>query len=302
MLRDLQAARDDQAEAALDIIAAAQADVILLGDVDWDFEGRGLEALVARLAEHGLDYAYSWAPKPVSGLASGLDLDGDGRLGGPRDSLGYGWFTGDSGVAVLSRHPIGSATDLSDLLWSDRADVEGLLPDDAKDVVPLATVGQWVVPLQVQGTEVSLITLAAGTPVFDGPEDRNGRRNAAELALVSELVAQADLPIVLGRANVDPVDGKGDQAALEAVLLHPALTDPRPRGSGGGGDGHLGDPALDTVNWQGPGALRVDYVLPARTMRVLDAGVIWPDADDPLAEVAELAGPARLVWVDVALP
>ena len=86
------------------------------------------------------------------------------------------------------------------------------------------------------------------------------------------------------------------------MLAHPALQDPAPRGEGGGGEGHRGDPALDTVSWEGPGPLRVDYVLPAAGLEVMGAGVVWPGPEDPFREVVDAAGTGRLVWVDVAVP
>ncbi|WP_281824994.1 endonuclease/exonuclease/phosphatase family protein [Jannaschia rubra] len=288
MLRDLRAARDDQAEAALAVIAAADPDVILLLDVDWDVAGEGLATLQDRLG-----YDHALALQPNSGVLSGFDLDGDGTTHEARDALGYGRFTGDSGMALLSRLPLGPAKDLSATLWADRAETEGLLPEAARGVVPLATTAQWVVPLEVGDTTLTLVTMAAGTPVFDGPEDRNGLRNRAELEHVAELAREVPLPVVLGRSNLDPDTGEGYRDAMRALLDLPALQDPMPRAPDG---------TDDTVEWSGPGPMRVDYVLPARDLTVTGSGVIWPGDDDPLAAAARDAGPARLVWVDVALP
>ena len=228
----------------------------------------------------------------MSGAPSGVDLDGDGDAHGPRDALGYGWFTGDSGLALLSRLPLGPPRDLSTMLWSKRAETSDILPEAARSLVPLATTAQWVVPLAVGDRTLTLVTLAAGTPVFDGPEDRNGRRNRDELAFVAELAAGLDLPVVLGRANIDPDRGEGDRDALRALLEMPALQDPAPEGAGG----------RATAAWETTGPMRVDYVLPPRALTVLDAGILWPAVGDPLLETVEAAGPARLVWVDVAVP
>ena len=126
--------------------------------------------------------------------------------------------------------------------------------------MPLATTAQWAVPLADRGATV--VTMAAGTPVFDGPEDRNGLRNAAELALVAELAGEVPGPIVLGRANLDPERGQGRREAIAALLAHPALADPVPASPGG---------APETVFWDSVGPMRVDYVLPSREMAVLDA-------------------------------
>ncbi len=73
---------------------------------------------------------------------------------------------------------------------------------------------------------------------------------------------------------------------------------------GGVNDGQKGDPALDTGNWpddKPPGNLRADYVLPKKGLKVLDAGVLWPEAG-PVAEAARTASAHRLVWVDLDWP
>ena len=292
MVRDL-ARGEDQAAAALAVIAAVDADVILLGDVDWDAGGAGLAALRAALGERGADYPHAVALRPNAGRPSGADLDGDGRLDEARDALGYGRFTGDSGLALLSRRPLGPVEDHSGTPWDAPA---GLVPPGV--TLPVATVAQWVVPV----AGVQIVTLAAGPPVFDGPEDRNGHRNAAELALAARLAEAQAVPVLLGRANLDPADGEGHADAIAAMLSHPAWADPAPRGAGGGGAGHRGDPALDTVAWEGPGPLRVDYVLPATALRVVDAGVLWPPEGDPLRATVEAAGTGRAVWADLVVP
>ncbi|MCP1168405.1 hypothetical protein NHG85_07675, partial [Limimaricola sp. ASW11-118] len=52
---------------------------------------------------------------------------------------------------------------------------------------------------------------------------------------------------------------------------------------------------------EGPGNLRVDYVLPSRAgLTVTGAGVVWPEGGD-LAEAAARASAHRLVWVDLLL-
>lgn len=54
-------------------------------------------------------------------MATGLDLNGDGRLGGPNDAQGYGRFLGHRGMAVMSKFLIdaGKVQDFSALLWRD---------------------------------------------------------------------------------------------------------------------------------------------------------------------------------------
>jgi hypothetical protein len=308
MLHDLLKDDDPQVEAVLSVIHAIDADVILLGDVDWDAQGAGPSAVRLRLLEAGLAYTHAVHLRPNSGLPSGFDLNQNGIWGEPRDALAYGRFTGSGGLLLLSRLPLGEAEDLSHLLWAENAgeDVTHLLPPGSETLVPLATVAQWVVPLEVAGTRLTLVTLAASTPVFDGPEDRNGLRGRDELALAAKLAGEVEGPILLGRANLDPRDGEGRREAIRALINHPALQDPRPRSPGGAAQPdrtppHRGDPALDTADWEGPGPLRVDYVLPARDLSVIASGVHWPAPGEDGHEEAIAAGPGRAVWVDLEI-
>ncbi|WP_207899542.1 endonuclease/exonuclease/phosphatase family protein [Rhodovulum adriaticum] len=320
--------KDEQVAAVVQVIAAARPDILVLQGVDYDAEGRALAALADRLGRAGLAYPHRFALAPNRGVRTGLDLDGDGRLGGPGDAQGFGYFTGQEGMAILSRFPIraDAVRDLSGLIWADMPGA--VLPMRAGRPFPtaaaqavqrLSTTGHWDVPVQVGATVLHLLAYHATPPVFDGPEDRNGLRNRDELRLWLRYLEGAlpgpppprDRFVLLGDANLDPVDGDGHGAAMRALLADPRLTDPAPRSAGGraaawqGGANaaHRGDPALDIADWDddGPGNLRVDYVLPSADLAVVGAGVLWPDGG-PLAETVAVASRHRLVWVDIALP
>ncbi|MDT8858056.1 endonuclease/exonuclease/phosphatase family protein [Paracoccaceae bacterium Fryx2] len=314
LLRDIAGGKEAQVLAAVAMLAALKADVILLTGVDYD---HGLVALGALDAATGGAYPHRFALRPNTGMATGLDLDGDGRLGGPRDAQGYGRFSGEGGMAVLSRLPIlaDQARDFSAFLWRDLPGA--LLPDMTADVLAvqrLPTTAHWEVPLALPGGQtLRLLAWHATPPVFDGPEDRNGRRNHDEAAFWLRLLAgQLPMPppegpfVLLGDANLDPADGDGRREAMLALLAHPALQDPAPRGNSGRIEpGHAGDPALDTADFSardGPGGLRVDVILPAAGLRVVASGVLWPPPGDPLAPVAAAASRHRPVWVDLEVP
>ncbi len=301
-------------EAVATVLARTRPDVLLLTDMDWDADGAALSALAERLAEAGLDYPHRLALPTNAGLASGLDLDGNGRTGEPRDAQGYGRFAGNGGLVLLSRWPLGEARDLSALLWRDLPGTRqpAFPSEDAIAAQRLSSDGHWVVPVEAPGGMVTLLAWDATPPVFDGPEDLNGLRNGDELALWLRVLDGAYGPapqgfVLLGNANLDPADGDGLRDDMAALLADPRLRDPRPAGEGGRlvpSPGQAGDPALDTSDWPeeaGPGNLRVDYVLPAATFHVTGAGVVWPAPGDPLAEAVEAAGPHRLVWVDLDL-
>ena len=158
-------------EAVAALLAEARPDVLLLTDMDWDGDAAALSALAERLAEAGLNYPYRRALPTNAGMASGLDLDGNGRTGEARDAQGYGRFAGNAGMALLSRWPLGEARDLSPLLWRD-------LPGTRQPAFPsqeavaaqrLSSDGHWIVPVEAPGGTVTLMAWDATPPVFDGP-------------------------------------------------------------------------------------------------------------------------------------
>ncbi|MEM1342381.1 MAG: endonuclease/exonuclease/phosphatase family protein, partial [Pseudomonadota bacterium] len=279
LLRDILRGDDPQIDAVIDEIATARADILLLLDFDYDAEHRALNALADRLAALGHDYPHQVSLRPNTGLATGLDIDGDGRLAEPEDSHGHGLFAGQGGMALLSRFPVDEPAilDFTDLLWRDGpgARPQDVLPREAADTLRLFGVGAWRVPVMLpSGTRLDLLALHASAPVFDGPEDRNGQRNADQMRFVmAELSRDTSHHLaVIGTLNIDPEQGEGRRGVLSDLLNHPELQDPRPERPGGG---------TQTVDWPEPrpGDLRVDYILPSANLTVLGSGVQWPEAE-----------------------
>lgn len=77
---------------------------------------------------------------------------------------------------------------------------------------------------------------------------------------------------------------------------------------GGANATQTGDPSFDTADFadSAPGNVRVDYVLPSRPLKILDAAVFWPLNTDPLFRlVGTFPFPSsdhKLVWVDLKVP
>lgn len=301
LLRDIGRA-DPQVLAAARVIAHAAPDAILLTGLDWDLDGRALGAFADLLADQGHPMDHRHASRPNSGMPTGRDMDGDGRAGRPRDAQGYGAFSGQSGMALLSRLPIASVTDHSAMLWRDMPGHRMPDPDAPQaDVQRLSSAAHWEVALRTPSGPLHLLAFAATPPAF---EPRNVARNHDEAAFWLDHLPDAPFAVI-GNLNLDPADGDGDPAALAALLR--VTQDPQPRGAWqppqtGPNAGHRGDPALDTAEYdRAPGNLRLDYILPATGLRILDAGVLWPAPDDPLAAQVALASHRKLVWVDLRL-
>ncbi|MCF1707684.1 endonuclease/exonuclease/phosphatase family protein [Tabrizicola sp. J26] len=295
---------DPQVGAVTAVIARANADVLVLQGIDYDTELRTLSALAEQLRRAGAVYPYRFAWCPNSGLATGLDLDGDGRKGGPRDAQGYGDFAGAGGMAVLSRLPVDdeASRDFSALPWKDlpQADLPPGWSAEVAAVQRLPSTGHWDIAVTLPDQRVlHLLAWNATPPVFDGPEDRNGRRNHDETAFWLRLL-DGELPwpsppepfVILGDAELDPAKGEGRPAALAALLADPRLQSPLP-------------PGTETADFRatgGPGPLQLDYLLPSASLGVRAAGVIRPEPGDPLAGTIFAASRHRLVWVDLDLP
>ncbi len=323
LLRDIDRGDTDQISAAIAVISHIAPDILVLSDFDFDAGGAALQSLAARIAQTGPTYPYWFSRMPNSGRQSGFDVNGDGYLGDAVDAWGYGRFLGQGGVAILSRFPIAESEvrDLSDLIWQDlpgatlpETDGAPFYSADIRARMPLSSTVHWIVPVTTpdDGT-ISLLVHHATTPVFDGPEDRNGLRNRDENRLWPMVLEGVFGPppvnaVIVANTNLDPADGDGRSDHMASLLARSDLIDPLPSSAGGlaaANPDHVGDPALDTVDWpnDGPGNLRVSYVLPTTVWKVTGAGVFWPAPDDPLAQVLGAdglaAGAHRLVWVDL---
>jgi Endonuclease/Exonuclease/phosphatase family len=327
LLRDIL--RGDAAVvAAAGLIAQRDPDVLLLTGFDWDLDGRALTAFAGLLAGQGAEYPYQYAPRPNAGVASEFDLDRNGVLGEARDSLGYGAFSGQGAMALLSKLPLlpEQARDFTALLWRDApgaAPPEGYFSDDILAVLPLASVGLWELPLVLPGGGTArVLAFYATTPLFDGDEDRNGKRNRDEMRFWIEYLKEPGQG-ALGQGAAGQGVRRQDVVPLTRVTQGGvALESVEQAGAGvpfvlmgdsnvdaGRGAGYrsvmaelLRDPALQdvvpvgplgsaTVDWGKAGPMRVDYVLPSAGWRVLGSGVDWAEG-----------GESRhgLVWVDLA--
>ena len=209
-------------------------------------------------------------------------MDGDGRKGGPRDAQGFGYFSGQGGQAILSRYPLTLIQDKSDVLWRDAVDSLIVSNDSVGAAQRLSSTAHWAVRANIGKARLTLLTLAATPPIFDGPEDRNGRRNHDEVLLWYHILNDPegafaeDRVVLLGNFNLDPERGAGLRQAAARVLDHPKLQDPLP--------------SQTTVSWERSGDMRMSYVLPDRALQVSKAQVMPPTSE---------AGPHRLVWVDL---
>jgi hypothetical protein len=353
LVADLSTPDDVQAQAVAEVIQRVRPDVLLINEFDFDAEG-----LAARLFQRNylsvghngaapISYRYRFVAPSNTGVPSGFDLDNNGSVGGPNDAFGFGAYPGQFGMAVFSRYPIlrDRVRTFQRFLWRDMPGA--LLPDDPATPAPadwyspeelavfrLSSKSHWDLPVLVGRKVIHTLVSHPTPPVFDGPEDRNGRRNHDEIRLWSDYVLPSRSGylyddqgrrgglkagarfVIMGDQNADPFDGDSVPGAAQQLLENPRVNASRTPTSPGGPEQavlqgganltHRGDPAFDTADFvdvPGPGNLRVDYVLPSKNLRILAAGVFWPLSSDPLFRLVGVfpfpTSDHRLVWVDV---
>lgn len=325
-------------------------DVLLVQEFDYDDAGDSLASFARHYLEvpqsgsEPITYDFRFSAPVNTGVPSGLDLDRDGKVGGPGDALGFGFFPGQYGMAVYSRFPLAVARlrTFRNLLWSampDPALPTGWYSDQALATLRLSSKSHWDLPVELPGGgSLHLLVSHPTPPVFDGPEDRNGRRNHDEIRLWSDYLsparsrwivddqgrrgglAQRASFIVMGDQNADPRDGDSYQGAISQLLEHPRIdASVAPRSEGGvsaarrqrgANDRQTGDPRQDTADFADDGAaasgnLRADYLLPSKGLRICASGIYWPTPEEPgfalVNDDTAATSDHRLVWIDLAI-
>lgn len=331
---DLSTPDDPQAREVADVIQQVRPDLLLVNE--FDYSPGAVEGFRDNYLETGaapIEYPHAFVAPVNTGVPSGFDLNGDGTVGGGDDALGFGAFPGQYGMLVLSRFPIDTAAarTFQGFLWRDLPGhriPEGFYAPEELAGLPLSSKSHWDVPVRVGDETLHVLVSHPTPPTFDGPEDRNGRRNADEIAFWARYVgADAEALyddagvrggladgapfVIMGDQNSDPVDGDSLPGAAQALLDAPRVIDPLPGSDGAveaattqGGDNatQSGDPRTDTADFgePTPGNLRVDYVLPSEPLAVRGSGVFWPVAADPLSALNDTSD-HHLTWVDVTL-
>jgi len=345
LVSDLSTPDNAQAKAVAEVIQRANPDVVLLNEFDYVDAGTAVNLFRDNYLEVGhngaaaVDYPYAYTAPVNTGVPSGFDLNNDGTIGGGDDAFGFGLFPGQYGMVVLSKYPIqadGIRT-FQHFLWKDMPG--NVLPTDwyspeEQDIFRLSSKSHWDVPVTVGKRTVHVLAAHPTPPSFDGPEDRNGRRNHDEIRFWADYVTPgkagyiyddagargglnpSESFVILGDYNADPFDGDSYDGAIHQLLDNKRIVDPQATSEGaveaaqlqGGANlTHRGDPKYDTADFAdgAPGNLRVDYTLLSRHFTVNDAGVFWPVQADPLSRLTGVfpfpTSDHRLVWADVTL-
>lgn len=274
LVADLATPDDPQARTDAEIIQRVDPDILLVNEFDYAPDGVAASLFQQNylgVSQNTLglpsgpafatEFPARFTAPSNTGVASGFDLNNDGQVvqtpGAPGygdDSLGFGQFPGQYGIAVFSKPPIlaDQVRTFQTFLWKDMPGA--LLPDDSGTPEPgdyysegelsvfrLASKSFWDVPVQVGGDVVHLIAGHPTPPTFDGSEDRNGLRNHDEIRFLSDYVtpgqgdyiyddkgrhgglAPGSRFVVMGDMNADPNDGDSVGGAASQLLGSSAI-------------------------------------------------------------------------------
>ncbi|MEO0647715.1 MAG: esterase-like activity of phytase family protein [Cyanobacteria bacterium J06650_10] len=368
LIENLSTPDDVQAQAVGEVLQRNRPDVVLLNEFDFDDEGTAIDLFqqnyLSVAQAEGIDpieYPYVYSAPSNTGVAAGLDFNNDGEIatevgddGYGDDSFGFGFFPGQFAQVLLSKYPIveEDVRTFQTFLWKDMPGA--LLPEDPEDAdgngdtenwyteeelaaFRLSSKSHWDVPIEVDGEVIHVLASHPTPPVFDGAEDRNGRRNYDEIRFWADYVTPGegeyiyddegstggltpgDRFVIMGDQNADPYEGGSIPGAIQQLLNNPNINISQQPQSAGGIDaavrqgsnniGQLSDPAFDTADFGeaefgGPGNLRADYVLPSSNLEIVDTGIFWPASGEPqFALVGEgfpvVSSDHRLVYADV---
>ena len=329
-----------QAHNVAEVIQRAHPDVVLINEFDYDPVAAQLFAdnylAVSQNGAPAQRYPYRFVAPSNTGISSGFDLNNNGVIDttpGDQaygdDSYGFGIFPGQYGMVVYSKYPIDvrSARTFQNFKWKDmpgNAMPTDFYSPEEQAALRLSSKSHWDVPITVHNKTVHFLVSHPTPPTFDGPEDRNGRRNHDEIRFWADYISpwksryiyddkgkRGGLEpgatfVIAGDENADPFDGDSYQNAIRQLTDNPlvnARTFPTSAGAveasalqGGANLNHKGDPRFDTADFAdtAPGNLHADYVLPRVGTKIVRSGVFWPVQSDPLFRLTGVFDPQWL--------
>ena len=249
LIHDLSTRNDPQAANVAEIIQRVRPDVLLINEFDYDQEGKGgpvpidprhgndspvrmakasqaaelFQKNYLGVAHNGAEpivYPNRYTPPVNTGVASGVDLDNDGKAvttpgsrGYGNDAIGFGQFPGQYGMTVYSMYPIrarhtnqpvstpttGSKVypfgqgirwdHMPGALLPTKPDGSPWYSPEALEALPLSSKTHCDVSVDIGSKLVHLLVSHPTPPAFDGPERRNARRNHDEIRLWADYIS-----------------------------------------------------------------------------------------------------------------
>lgn len=322
-----------------EIIQRVNPDIILLSEFDYIPDvSKGVKKFVSaylNVSQQGqkpVNYPFVYISPVNTGEPSPFDLDNNGkeeRVGG--DAYGYGLYPGQYGMALLSKYPIDvdNVHTLTAFKWRDMPDALTIFDPDTGQPwydeaewasVRLSSKSHWDIPVKVNGHTVHILAMHPTPPTFDGPEDRNGKRNADEIRLMADYLSpykgqyiyddnnkaagltEESRFVLVGDFNAADIGDKHRPDVIEQLTKNPLVNSSLiPESEGGAEAFEESFSSRYTAYW----GARADYVLPSSYGIVpKKGGVFWPKPEDALYRLVadrKASSDHRLVWLDITL-
>lgn len=331
--------KEQQIKNIAEIIQRVNPDIILLNEFDNlnNNDSKTLKHFIKQYLASGqnnqepIDFPYYYQGPVNTGVLMPVDVNGDKKITHPQDTFGFGYFPGHYSMALLSKFPIDEKNirTFQKFKWKDMPNAlkpvkpgseHSFYPEEVWQAMRLSSKSHWDIRVNINGRQLHVLASHPTPPVFDGPEDRNGRRNHDEIRFWSDYISPKKSNyiyddnqvkggledhsrfVILGDLNASVDDGDANKNGIGSLLNHPNVVDSKPQSVGG--KQHSADNvngAFHTAFWR----MRADYVLPSKFgMQVISSGVFWPQTNNELFRLIESRSSSsdhRLVWVDVKL-
>jgi len=284
-----------------------------------------------------INFPYYFQGSVNTGVKTPFDLNHNSIEGEvPQDTYGFGYFPGHYGMALLSKHPIDTSHIRTFQLfkWRDMPNaLEPFNPETKQSYYSakawngfrLSSKSHWDIPVKINNNVIHILASHPTPPVFDGSEDRNGKRNHDEIRFWYDYItpnkgtyiyddndkfgglAQNNLNhnsqqrfIILGDQNASNIEGDAIHSGINLLLTSKLIQDANPKSLGAkaqsknniNGEHH-------TASW----GMRADYILPSTFgLNIFQSGVFWPTMNDKtfrLIKDRAASSDHRLVWMDL---
>ena len=333
--KDLQEGDDEQIKIIARIIQQVRPDILALQEFDYDPRGDYLDLFRENYLENSwkgsqsIEYEYAMAFPSNTGLPTPFDLNNDGKKHSADDAYGYGEYPGQYAFAILSKYPLDSSAmrTFRKFLWKDMPEAALPMKNDSTsyynekelEAFRLSSKNHVDIPVKMNGKSVHILIAHPTPPVFDGEENRNGKRNHNEIRLFADYISEekkadylyddegnyggldtSEPFVILGDMNADPEKGETYRNPIMQLLENPQVN--QKAASGKWVPSHRSKKGKELYTTS-VFDMRIDYVLPSDEFKVKNSGVFWPKEPDSLYQLTkgEKGSDHRMVWMDVQL-
>lgn len=336
---------NQQVKNIAEIIQRVNPDILLLNEFDYiENKAQGVTAFInnyLKVSQGGqapVDYPYTYVGTVNTGQPSPFDFDNNGKAEGVgADAYAFGLYPGQYAMALLSKYPIDSDNirTFQHFKWQHMPNAQAPMMPQAEgseetaepwfsakewEAFRLSSKSHWDVPVNVNGQILHVLAMHPTPPTFDGPENRNGKRNHDEIRLMADYLTpeggdyiyddtgkkvslnKQTRFVLVGDFNAADIGDKYRPGVIEQLTDNPLVNNTViPVSEGGAASDETPYSDRYTAYW----GARADYVLPSvYGFEVKQAGVFWPTQDSPLFRLVEdrkASSDHRMVWVQLAL-